>query len=81
MGGVRRSDRRFDTARAGSNDTIAVGGRWAFTVFTENAAGAKGTHGFANGANVISLTLPGDDNSADFVPQSGPKGSTLIAYA
>ena len=32
----------FDTAGAGSNDTIQVGGPWVFTGFTENAGGHGG---------------------------------------
>ena len=70
----------FDTAGAGSNDTIEVAGPWVFTRFTENAGGTEGTLGFANGGSTLSLTLVGDYNSADFVDHSGPKGSTLITY-
>ena len=54
----------FDTAGAGSNDTIEVAGPWVFTGFTENAGGTQGTLGFANGASTLSLTLLGDYNHA-----------------
>ena len=71
----------FDTAGAGSNDTIEVAGPWVFTGFTENAGGTRReTLGFANGSSTLSLTLIGDYTPADFVHQSGPKGSTLITY-
>ena len=70
----------FDTAGAGSNDAIEVAGPWVFTGFTENAGGTQGTLGFANGASTASLTLLGDYNSANFVHQTGPGGSTLITY-
>ena len=33
-----------------------------------------------NGSSTISLTLIGDYNPAEFVPQAGPNGSTLITY-
>ena len=70
----------FDTAGAGSNDTIEVAGPWVFTRFTENAGGTEGTLGFANGSSTLSLTLLGDYNHLDFVHKSGPNGSTLITY-
>jgi hypothetical protein len=70
----------FDTAGAGSNDTIQVGGPWVFTGFTENAGGTEGALGFANGASTTSLTLLGDYAAANFVHQAGPGGSTLITY-
>jgi hypothetical protein len=70
----------FDTAGAGSNDTIQVASPWVFTRFTENAGGTEGTLGFANGASTLRLTLVGDYNRADFVDKAGPNGSTLITY-
>ena len=69
----------FDTAGAGSNDTIEVAGPWVFTGFKENAGGTEGTLGFANGGSTLSLTLLGD-YTGDFVGKSGPGGSTLITY-
>ena len=71
---------RFDTAGAGSNDTISVPAPWVFTGFTENAGGAEGTLNFANGASTLGLTLLGDYNPADFVHQTRANGSTLITY-
>jgi hypothetical protein len=70
----------FDTAGAGSNDTIEVAGPWVFSGFTENAAGTQGTLRFANGAGALSLTLLGDYIPADFVHQTQANGSTLITY-
>jgi len=68
----------FDTAGAGSNDTIEVAGPWVFTGFTPG--GKEGTLGFQNGSSTLNLTLIGDYNPADFVHKSGPNGSTLITY-
>ncbi len=70
----------FDTAGAGSSDTISVAGPWAFTGFTENAGGTEGTLGFMSGATTLGLTLVGDYNPADFVRQTRANGSTLITY-
>ena len=70
----------FDTAGAGSGDTISVAGPWTFTGFTENAGGTEGTLGFISGATTLSLTLVGDYNPADFVHQTQANGSTLITY-
>jgi hypothetical protein len=70
----------FDTAGAGSDDTIRVASPWVFTGFSENAGATQGDLGFANGSTTISLTLIGDYNPADFVDKTGPKGSTLITY-
>jgi hypothetical protein len=70
----------FDTAGAGSNDTIEVAGPWVFTRFTENSGGTQGTLGFMNGASTLSLMLIGDYNRLDFVHKLGPNGSTLITY-
>ncbi len=70
----------FDTAGAGSSDTISVAGPWAFTGFTENAGGTEGTLGFMSGATTLSLTLVGDYNPADFVHQTRANGSTVITY-
>ena len=49
----------FDTAGAGSNDTIEVAKHWVFTGFKENAGGTQGTLGFKDVSisSVISLTL------------------------
>ncbi len=72
----------FDTAGAGSNDTIEVAKHWVFTGFKENAGGTQGTLGFKDVSisSVISLTLAGDYNPADFVHQTQANGSTLITY-
>ena len=70
----------FDTARAGSSDTISVAGPWAFTGFTENAGGTEGTLGFMSGATTFEVTLVGDYNPADFMGQTRANGSTLITY-
>ena len=72
----------FDTAEAGSNDTIEVAKHWVFTGFKENAGGTQGTLGFkdVSSSSVISLTLAGDYNPADFVHQTQANGSTLITY-
>jgi hypothetical protein len=69
----------FDTAGAGSNDTIEVAGPWLFTGFKENAGGTEGTLGFVNGGSTLSLTLLGD-YKGHFVGNPGPNGSTLITY-
>ncbi|HKI20195.1 MAG TPA: hypothetical protein VKA15_20060, partial [Isosphaeraceae bacterium] len=74
------SIRGFDTAGAGSNDTIEVAEPWVFTGFTENGGGTEGTLGFMNGASTISLTLIGDYNPADFVHHTLANGSTVITY-
>ena len=70
----------FDTARAGSNDTIEVAEHWVFTGFSPGSG--QGTLGFKNvsSSSVISLTLAGDYNPADFVHQTQANGSTLITY-
>jgi len=70
----------FDTAGAGSNDTIEVARHWVFSGATENAGGTKGTLTFANGASTLSLTLLGDYNPADFRHHTQADGSTLITY-
>ncbi len=70
----------FDTAGAGSNDTIEVAKPWVFTGFTENAGGTQGTLGFKDRAGTLSLTLIGDYKPADFVHQTQANGSTLITY-
>jgi len=72
----------FDTAGAGSNDTIEVAKHWVFTGFTENAGGKEGTLGFKNNTNgsTLSLTLIGDYLLKDFVSQTQANGSTLITY-
>jgi hypothetical protein len=70
---------RFDTAGAGSNDTIEVASPWVFSGFTENKAGTQGTLGFANGATTLNLTLLGDYVAADFTATPG-NGGTLITY-
>src|SRR5208283_3266356 len=70
----------FDTAGAGSNDTIEVAEPWVFTGFTENAGGKEGTLGFKNGASTLSLTLIGDYLPKDFVSHPQANGSTLITY-
>ena len=70
----------FDTAGAGSKDTIEVAAPWVFSGFTENAGGTQGALGFANGASTLSLTLIGDYNPADFVHQTQANGSTSITY-
>jgi hypothetical protein len=70
----------FDTAGAGSSDTIEVARPWVFSGFTENAGGTQGTLNFANGASALSLTLIGDYKPADFVHQTQANGSTLITY-
>jgi hypothetical protein len=70
----------FDTAGAGSNDTIEAAKPWVFTGFTPNAGGTEGTLGFKNGASTISLTLIGDYIPADFVHKTQANGSTLLTY-
>ena len=70
----------FDTAGAGSNDTIEVAAPWSYTGFKENAGGTEGTLGFADGASTLRLTLIGNYNPADFVSHTQANGSTLITY-
>jgi hypothetical protein len=70
----------FDTAGAGSNDTIEVARHWIFTGFKENAGHTEGTLGFINGAHTIGLTLIGDYHHADFVHHAEANGTTLITY-
>ena len=77
------SIRGFDTARAGSNDTIEVAAPWHYTGFTENAGHTEGTLGFkdVSSSSHISLTLIGDYHPADFMHHTQANGSTLITYS
>jgi len=70
----------FDTAGAGSSDTIEVAEPWVFTGFTENAGSAKGTLGFTNNGSTIGLTLIGNYNPRDFVAHTLLNHSTVITY-
>ena len=72
----------FDTARSRIERHDRGRQALGFHRLQENAGGAQGTLGFkdVSSSSVISLTLAGDYNPADFVHQTQANGSTLITY-
>ena len=71
----------FDTAGAGSNDTIALLGAWSVGAYTENAQSTGGALALSSGSSHMSLNFLGNYQSGKFTPTGGAGGTTLITFA
>jgi len=71
----------FDTAGAGSKDSVQLGGAWTLDGFVENASGTGGTLNLTSGASHLGLYFVGAYGDGLFSASSGKGGGTLITYA